>query len=279
MSKIKDIVQGMIDSTLSAFKWLTDLSSLVGPLLSFLKSPVFRLLFMNPIFLGLATLAAIAAYLIKYSTPEGNQETAEGLAKAADVSTESAAIMATQEPTDENLVQKRKVRLLAERPSNKKSLAFWRDSELQKKYLEEIGFDEKTGLTAKEKEMGFTGLDEDANPIKKPTTISNTTSVPDESDAETARLARQNAAAAPKPATETKAEPVSTPSNQLNTVMAANVEANLPAKTDNETQSIVNNLVQNSNNQQQKIAKLDEISVHNDEPTFMRMIMGSTRLV
>ena len=55
--------------------------------------------------------------------------------------------------------------------------------------------------------------------------------------------------------------------------------ANLPAKQDTPAQNVVNNLVKNKTNQRQELAKLSEIAVHNDEPTFLRMIMGSTRIV
>ena len=68
-------------------------------------------------------------------------------------------------------------------------------------------------------------------------------------------------------------------SAKLNTVMAENVNANLPAKQDTPAQNVVNNLVKNKTNQRQELAKLSEIAVHNDEPTFLRMIMGSTRIV
>jgi hypothetical protein len=272
VSKIKDMVQGIIDTALSPFAWLKNLTSFAEPLLKFLGSNVFRLVLMNPVFLGMAAAGALAYWLISQASEEANQKTAESLIKAGDVSAESAAIMAAQEPTDENLVQKRKENLLSQRPSNKKSFAFWKDSDLQKKYLEEIGFDEKSGLTEQEKKQGYIRLDDNANPVKKssaePVKLSAPT-MPDETDAETARLTRQNAAASP----------MSTSSNQLNTVMAENVAANLPATPNTGTQNTVNNVVQNANNRQQKIAKLSEIAVHNDEPTFMRMIMGSTRLV
>jgi len=72
--------------------------------------------------------------------------------------------------------------------------------------------------------------------------------------------------------------PVSS-SSQLNSVMAKNVEANMPKKPDTEAQSIVNNVVQGRQSQQQRVAKLSEIGVRNTEPTFLRMIMDSTRLV
>ena len=113
-------------------------------------------------------------------------------------------------------------------------------------------------------------LDENANPIKKSSAEPvkpAATAMPNETDAETARLARQNAASMP------------TTSNALNTVMAENVAANLPSVPNKQAQTTVNNVIQNKNNQQQRISKLSEIAVHNDEPTFMRMIMGSTRLV
>ena len=109
---------------------------------------------------------------------------------------------------------------------------------------------------------------------KKTQPVSTVSKGPDQSDAETARLTRQNAAAAPKPAIV----PGSV-SQQLNTVMAENVSANLPSKPNTQKQNVVNNISQSRANQKQKLARLEEIAVHNDEPTFMRMIMGSTRVV
>lgn len=108
--------------------------------------------------------------------------------------------------------------------------------------------------------------------------IKQWSTVPNESDAETDRLSRQSAAAAPMPEPKASMVPASV-NEQLNTVLAQNAEANLPTKPNTEAQTVVNNLIQNRNNRQQELARLDEIAVHNDEPTFMRMIMGSTRLV
>jgi len=108
--------------------------------------------------------------------------------------------------------------------------------------------------------------------------IKQWSTVPNESDAETARLSRQSAAAAPMPEPKASMVPASV-NEQLNTVLAQNAEANLPTKPNTEAQTVVNNLIQNRNNRQQELARLDEIAVHNDEPTFMRMIMNSTRLV
>jgi hypothetical protein len=83
----------------------------------------------------------------------------------------------------------------------------------------------------------------------------------------------------PKTGKRNKSSLMPTSSTALNTVMAENADVNLPKKPDTQAQTVVNNLIQNKSNQKQKLAALQDIPVHNDEPSFMRMIMGSTRLV
>ena len=91
-------------------------------LFEFLGSKLFRLVLMSGPLLALGSLGLLAAYIIRNASAEANQAAAEGMVAAGDISAEGAATMATQEPTDENLVQKRKVRLLADRPFSEKSI-------------------------------------------------------------------------------------------------------------------------------------------------------------
>lgn len=115
--------------------------------------------------------------------------------------------------------------------------------------------------------------------------------LPDESSAETKRLLAQNEAAGkqttPTTATPTGGEKESPPkasmvpqssSNQLNTVMKENVEANLPSSSKTIIENKQNNIVPRPSDSIQ-LDSLSELGVRNDEPSFMRMIMGSTRVV
>lgn len=286
---LKDMVQSLIDKTMKTFQWIFDMKDTLmqifkvgGNLLKFLGSNLFRLFMANPILLGMLTLGALAAYIIKSASAEANQAAAEGLARAGDVSTEGAAIMATQEPTDENLVYKRKVRILADRPSNKKSFNPFRDSDLQKEYLKEIGFDERTGLTEAEKKSGFNALDEDAQPIKKTATPlpPKVGAMPDQTDAETARLSRQNAAPPVSPAKP--AEPIESmvPSSLsgLSSTISQNAELKLQAKHNKPEEKIINNnMVQSAKTRDTTKIKLPPVRNHED--TFKRMIYQSTRVV
>ena len=80
------------------------------------------------------------------------------------------AIVAATEASDENAIQAKKNNLLANRTSSEKSLIPWKDSELQKKYLEKIGWDEKSGTTKEERSGGAVGIDDTGNLILKKTT-------------------------------------------------------------------------------------------------------------
>jgi len=154
----------------------------------FLIGQMFRLLLpflTNPVVLGLLGAAAIAwlvKYLVDKASPEQNDKTAKGLVDAGSGDTAVAReIMALTENTDENIVERRRQNLLANRSGDEKSALWWRDTDLAKKYLEKIGFDPATGLTKSEKESGFTGLDENGKPIKKvvkPTTTTQPAVVP-----------------------------------------------------------------------------------------------------
>lgn len=72
---------------------------------------------------------------------------------------------------------------------------------------------------------------------------------------------------------------VSNQSTKLNNVMHENLEASLPKKPSNQTQSTINNILQSKQSPVQKGVKLAEIAVRNLEPVFLDMIMRSTQLV
>jgi hypothetical protein len=109
--------------------------------------------------LGLGTLWAL-------NRDKNPEETNKMIQNAANPAAESTAIMEVAENTTD--IERRKQNILADRPISKKSIFNpIKDVQLQKEYLKEIGFDENTGLTQKEKEKGFTGINEKGIPVKK----------------------------------------------------------------------------------------------------------------
>lgn len=107
--------------------------------------------------------------------------------------------------------------------------------------------------------------------------ITPNTAVPteeNESAAETSRLLRQSTAASEKMSI--------VPSNitgQLNTLMGENVEANMPKRAAEAVRQVVNNVSNLQRGLAPETFRLSEVNIRNDEPTFMRMIMDSTRVV
>lgn len=123
--------------------------------------------------IGLALLAG-GSLMALLAMDKHAEETNKGIQAAGDIGEANKQMM---EVVDDK-VMGRKNRLLSERPSEKKSMLFWKDGELQKSYLKEIGFDEKTGLTKQDRDAGFNALDDNGNPIRKQTTASATAESP-----------------------------------------------------------------------------------------------------
>jgi hypothetical protein len=157
---------GTLFSTLSKiFTSVTKFISTFGRILF----TVGRFFLMNPVgialLLGVAATAALFTLLVNDKNPE---ETSKMIGNAANPDAAMAeAIMKTTEATDENAISAKKTNLLADRPSDKKSLLFWKDSDLQKAYLQEIGWDEKTGTTKKERDAGAIKIDADGKLVYK----------------------------------------------------------------------------------------------------------------
>jgi hypothetical protein len=213
--------------------------------------------------LGLLILGAtsIAALLAMDKNPEETNKMIQNA--GGDVSVAGKAVMEAAS----DLVQGRKNRLLSERPKDKKSLNPFKDADLQKKYLEEIGFDPKTGLTAAEKSAGFTDIDEDFNPIKPK---ADTTTASPSSPAASAPSAPTAAPAAAAPS-----------SNKLNTVTAENNTAKVDNITKAPSISTINNVTATQGGKTEKpIVPTTKVPpVRNQEPTFQSMIVYSTRVV
>ena len=86
--------------------------------------------------------------------------------------------------------------------------------------------------------------------------------------------------ATPTPVAATSATPTTSTGNEgkLVVAMAENADAQLPKKKAEDSVT-VNNMVSQSKKQSRIPDKLSELAVRNDEPTLLRMIMASTRLV
>jgi hypothetical protein len=195
---------------------------------------------------------------------EESHEQANKTASALNPASEGQAVMDTVRDT--SVIERRKQNILADRPSNKKSLAFWKDPELQQKYLEEIGWDDTTGLTKSEKDQGFTGLNEKGVPIKKESATEKTTPV---------------ATSAPSTASQMEATtvtPTESPNvgQQLNAAVKENMDMNLPDSTPDPSTLLASSVTTLTSKAQNKFPIP---SVRNSEETFQRMILNSTRVV
>ena len=150
---------GTLFTTLS--KIFTTLTKFIGTAGRLLFT-VGRFFLMNPVGIALLTVASIGA-LLMLASKEAHEEGAKGMVNAGKDSAVGEAIMDVTEATDENAISAKKNNLLADRPKSKKSVLFWKDGDLQKEYLKEIGWDEKTGTTKKERDDGATKLDASGN--------------------------------------------------------------------------------------------------------------------
>lgn len=235
--------------------------------------------FTGPVGLAILGATSLMALLGRDKNPE---QTTKGILAAGDVGEANKQMMGVVENTTG--VERRKQNLLADRPMSKKSFNVFnptKEIELQKQYLQEIGFDEKTGLTQAEKNEGYTGVDTNGNPIKLKATPATTT--PSEV------MGSPAATSVPTESSLSKGESVvSTPSEmpaQVSTpnmaqkfdmVNSENLEMKLPQTPSDKGMMITNNEKTQSKKGSTKVALP---SVRNAEETFQRMILNSTRVV
>lgn len=339
----KPTAEKIVDKDKSSFleKILGAMSSILGPLKTFMSLigtlfttlgkilttftkfiatagkllfTVGRFFFMNPVGIALLAAVSLAALLATDKKPE---ETSKGIINAGSTDGGMAeAIMQTTEVSDENAVERKKQNILADRPSEKKSLLPWKDSDLQKSYLQEVGWDEKTGTTKKERDSGAIKIDSSGNlvfKIEKPAATFNAAKDSQSANVTTDTPATPSTSSsteegmknykgrgpaatvtpaapavtpvtpAPKevPAPVSSATPVTNTSN-LGTQMATMSNENALAKTVEELAAVTSSQVNNVMAATKSIVEhtMDKIpSVRNQEETFQRMIFNSTRVV
>jgi hypothetical protein len=287
---IADIISNILNSFGGARTALSILSN-VGKF--FLLNP-----FGAALLLGTATISMLA----RDENPEQTNKMLQG-AMGGPTADAQAIVDAVKDTTE---IDRRKQNILANRPERMKSRMgiFGGDVKLQEQYLKEIGWDESTGLTAAEKKAGFTGLDEKGNPVKATATGTSTetpgktpglspgeevvktpeggkpTASPvagggGSSAAATETKPAESASAAPKSSAMPTSSP--NPSEKLNSAISENqnmkLEENVTAPT------VVNNSVNKVTNSNSPSSKFVMPMVRNQEATFRRMILNSTRVV
>jgi hypothetical protein len=293
------------------------LSKFVGMMGKFLLSAgkfllmIGRFFLFNPLGIALlAGVAATAALLTLLATDKNPGETSKAIinAGAADGGMAQSIIDVT-EATDENAISAKKNNLLADRPSEKKSLLPWKDPDLQKAYLQEIGWDEKTGTTKVERDAGAIKIDANGKLVYKveaPKAVAPSTSSSTEEGMKNYK-SRAPAATTTEPAavpqtetpkvtpqpeesknvptisqeTQDTATPMA-PTQNLGTKVADMSTENALTKTVVEMGEASSNQVNNVMAATKRIVEhvIERVpSVRNQEETFQRMILNSTRVV
>ena len=198
----------------------------------------------SPLGLAILGVGSIAALLLLDKKPE---ETNKGLQTAlGGPSLEAQTITDVVENT--SAIERKKQNILANRPSDKKSMLFWKDPALQEQYLKEIGWDESTGTTKEEREKGG------AKPVSPPTSV---------------------------PKENKSAAPTTVPTSaKLNSVTQENNSMKVEAAVTPPTSSTINNVNASAGKTERpEVPRIKIPPVRNQEPTFQSMIIYSTRVV
>lgn len=305
---LEEMVKGIVDKVLDGFSWLKDLKDLASmkDLFKFLGSPIFRLL-LNPAVLYVGTVLGLAYLLRKFveTIPDYSKMTPEEARSVLENGSErDIEALGGRERLMEVAGLNRKI-TKAEAVNILTDPRYELTDEERKVYENIAGYVPQTetqlgnvtprniyggGGPNAQKEWDAKFGDRwnpDGTPkvqtTAKPLTQGVEPSVAGAGRGEaqlTDYLARKDEQETGGRASfGVRPKGIPTVDDRLNRLMNENTDVNLPKKPNTEAQSVVNNIFQSRNNQKQELARLDEIAVHNDEPTFMRMIMDSTRLV
>ena len=244
--------------------------------------------------LGIGSAAALMALLYR---DEHAEETNKGIQNAGQ--TDGGLGAAIQEVRSDE-VASRKAVVLREAHKNGIIKAPWwqfdKQGKEEKEYLKSIGFDDKTGLTQKDRDNGFNAVDEDGNPYLSKTRAkevgATTSEVPSQSSATASAETGSNSATPAAASTSTtvpsaettqpnvtSAVPVQTQpaaSQALNQVQKENLELGLPVNKQDPSTVAINKSANVSSNGK----PLGQIPfVRNAEETIQRMIYNNTRVV
>jgi hypothetical protein len=226
--------------------------------------------------LGAAILAAttLAALLASDKNPE---QTTKAMIAAGNPDAAMAEAI-TEVVSNTDAVERRKLNILADRPSSEKASIFkpWENKEYEDKYLKKIGWDDKTGTTAEERAKGFIGIDEDgklirekpkAVPIPKPAPNTEKTGSVDTA------VPSQPVASAPKSESMPQ-EPVSS-----KVATASTTVKNLMEDQEFASLGPINTTSTNTVQKPDTVERTAIPNVRNPDATYQRLILESTRLV
>ena len=251
----------------------------------------------TPLGLGLLLGLSTMYMLWKDKNPE---ETTKSILNAGQ--TDGGLGAAIQEVRSDEVASRKAVVL---REAHKKGIikASWWEFDKQgkeeKEYLKSIGFDDKTGLTQKDRDNGFNAVDEDGIPYRSETRakeMAKATSTDVAATPTSEPTASATSSSSGSPATSVPTESslskgesvVSTPAampaqvsspnvtQKLDVVNNENLEMKLPQAPSDKGMMITNNEKTQSKKGSTKVALP---SVRNAEETFQRMILNSTRVV
>ena len=259
--------------------------------------------------LGIGSAAALMALLYR---DEHAEETNKGIQNAG--ATDGGLGAAIQEVRSDE-VASRKAVLLREAHKNDIIKSHWweykKQGEEEKEYLKSIGFDDKTGLTQKDRDNGFNAVDEDGNPYlsksrakesagketdvpKQEESAGKETDVPKQEESKNSQTATplvSSESVTPAVSNENKENLSSLPNNTssvesvqstpqisqaLNQAQKENLDLNLPQSKPDPT-SVINNNVNNVSKGGKPRGAIP--LVRNNEETIQRLIFNSTRVV
>lgn len=249
--------------------------------------------------LGLGLLLGLSTMYMLFNDKDA-EGTTKGILNAGQ--TDGGIGAAIQEVRSDE-VASRKAVLLRDAYKNKLIKAgvfeFKKQGVEEKAYLTSIGFDDKTGLTQKDRDNGFNAVDEDGIPYRSETrakemakaTSTDVAATPTAEPAASAPASPSSSPAASVPAESSlsKGESVvSTPAampaqisspnvaQKLDVVNNENLDIKLPQAPSDRGMIVTNN----EKTQGQKGSTKSALPfVRNDEETFQRMILNSTRVV
>jgi hypothetical protein len=250
----------------------------------------------TPLGLGLLLGLSTMYMLFKDKDPEA---TTKGILNAGQ--TDGGIGAAIQEVRSDEVASRKAVVL---REAHKKGIikASWYEFDKQgkeeKEYLKSIGFDDKTGLTQKDRDNGFNAVDEDGNPYRSETRAkemakaasTDVAATPTSEPAASSPASSSGSPATSAPAASLSAgesvvsAPAAMPAQisspnvtqKLDVVNNENLEMKLPQAPSDKGMMITNNEKTQSKKGSTKVALP---SVRNAEETFQRMILNSTRVV
>jgi hypothetical protein len=251
------------------------IDEMIKPILKFLGSTLYKALSAAQWLVGaLASPFAMAAALgfatlWKLYNDENSEETNKGLQNALG-GTEVPGRIITETVENTTEIERRRENILSERPSSKKSyINPVKEEEHKQKYLEEIGWDNETGLTKKERDNGFTGINEKGQPVKSQSMKKGVEAT--EKPVESVKQNNSATTSEVKPTSSTTPVPQSTPTPQI-IPKSANVDIptqitpeTLGGSSQSEPSVIVNNSSTNVGGAPAKTFNTSSVKTRNDD--------------